>query len=57
MEVVNRASTTVHNRLVMVRMKKATAGGFLEEFAVAGELRVLICRKKKKTVPYKNKKV
>lgn len=48
MEVVNRASTTVHNRLVMVRMKKATAGGFLEEFAVAGELRVLICRKKKK---------
>ena len=40
MEVVNRVSTTVPNRVVMVRMKKPTAGGYLEESAVVGELKV-----------------
>lgn len=51
MEAVNRGQITVPNRVVMVRMKKATVE-HLRGSAIVGELKALIYRKR---MPYKIK--
>ena len=50
MEAVNRASITVPNRVVMVRMKKATVEHL--RGSTVGELKALIYRRR---VPYEVK--